>query len=59
MPYKASSLSVQRRRISSETVNEGLLREGEVEAVQMFKERSSGGRITAYCSGTQQNLDIS
>ena len=43
MLYKASSLSVQRRRISSETVNEGLLRErvggGEVEVFQMFKER--------------------
>ena len=42
MPYKASSISVPRRRISSETVNEGLLREGgggEVEAVQMFKKR--------------------
>lgn len=42
MLYKASSLSVQ-RRISSETVNEGLLRErgggGEVEVFQMFKER--------------------
>lgn len=41
MPYKASSLSVPRRRISSETVNEGLLREGGggEEAVQMFKKR--------------------
>lgn len=42
MLYKASSLSVQRRRISSETVNEGLLRGGGgggVEVFQTFKER--------------------